>query len=88
MAPLSISGKSVRAVPQRLAERFGSDFYSHQHYSGCLDSQNEEEWKLRLEGQLFETGDKLQVTAFDELKKYISQQLSLGSQKAEVSQNA
>lgn len=87
MAPLSTSGKSVRAVPQRLAERFGSDFYSHQHCSGCLDSQNEEEWKLRLEGQLFETGDKLQVTSFDELKRYISQQLSLGLPETEVSPN-
>lgn len=88
MAPLSISGKSVRAVPQSLAERFGSDFYSHQHYSGCLDLQNEEEWKLRLEGQLFKTGDKLRVTAFDELSQYISQQLSPQHSKEEVPQNA
>lgn len=87
IAPLSISGKSVRAVPQRLAERFGSEFYSHQYYSGCLDSQNEEEWKLRLEGQLFETGEKLQVTAFDELKRYISQQLSLGRPEGDGAKN-
>ena len=30
---------------------------------------------LRLEGQLFETGNKLHVTAFEELKSIITQDL-------------
>ena len=30
---------------------------------------------LRLEGQLFETGNKLHVTGFEELKSFITQEL-------------
>ena len=76
LCPLSISGKRIRAISQKWTERFGSDFYSHKLSSASLDLQNEEEWKLRMEGRLFETGEKLQVTAFDELRGYIQQQLN------------
>lgn len=78
LSPLSTSGKRIRAIPKKWADRFGSDFYSHKLSSAALDTQNEEEWKLRMEGQLFETGERLQVTGFDELKRYIYEQLSLG----------
>ena len=76
LSPLVTSGKCVQAVPKKLANRFGNDFYFHQLSAPSVDKQNEEEWKLRLEGQLYETGDKLQVTGFDELRRYIYQELS------------
>ena len=40
-------------------------------------NQNEKEWKLRLKGQLFETGKELNVTSFEELKEYINQELQI-----------
>jgi site-specific DNA recombinase len=76
LSPLSISGKRVRAVPKKLADRFGSDFYAHRLASSSMEPQDEEAWKLWLEGQLFETGEKLQVTKFDEMQRFIIDQLS------------
>ena len=76
LSPLSTSGKRIRALPQELAKKFGCDFYFHKHGVFSLDTQDEEAWKLRIQGQLFETGERLQVTGFEELKQYISEQLS------------
>ena len=38
-------------------------------------SQTREQWQLRIEGQLYSTGQKLKVTDFDELKEYIRSQI-------------
>ena len=81
LSPLSISGKRIRAVPKKLADRFGSDFYSHRLASSSMEPQSEDAWKLWLEGQLFETGEKLQVTGFDEMHRFIIEQLSSAKPK-------
>ena len=88
LSPLSISGKRIRAVPKKLADRFGSDFYSHRLASSSLELQSEEAWKLWLEGQLFETGEKLQVTSFDEMQQFIAEQLAPLNHQEGVSLNA
>lgn len=87
LSPLSISGKRIRAVPKKLADRFGSNFYSHRLASSSMEPQSEEAWKLWLEGQLFETGEKLQVTKFDEMQRFIIDQLSSAKPKRGVSLN-
>lgn len=87
LSPLSISGKRIRAVPKKLAERFGSDFYSHRLATSSLELQSEEAWKLWLEGQLFETGEKLQITKFDEMQRFIIEQLSPAEQVEGVTSN-
>lgn len=87
LSPLSISGKRIRAVPKKLAERFGSDFYSHRLATSSLELQSEEAWKLWLEGQLFETGEKLQITKFDEMQRFIIEQLSPAEQVGGVTSN-
>ncbi len=74
--PLSFSGTRVRAVPQEWMDSFGNQYYLHKHNFPPVESQSENDWKIRLEGQLFETGEKLRVTGFDELKRFISQELS------------
>lgn len=81
LSPLSISGKRIRAVPKKLADRFGSNFYSHRLASSSMEPQSEDAWKLWLEGQLFETGEKLQVTGFDEMHRFIIEQLSSAKPK-------
>lgn len=88
LSPLSISGKRIRAVPKKLADRFGSDFYSHRLASSSPELQSEEAWKLWLEGQLFETGEKLQVTSFDEMQQFIAEQLAPLNHQEGVSLNA
>jgi hypothetical protein len=69
------SGKRIRAVPEAWTANFGKDYYWEEHSLAELAAQSESEWKLRLEGQLFETGTKLNVTSFEELRSYIKQEL-------------
>ena len=74
--PLSISGKRVRAVPEEWIGSFGKQYYLHQHSIQLIRNQSEEDWKIRMEGQLYETGQKLHVTGFEELRTYIRQEFS------------
>jgi len=74
--PLTPSGKHIRAIPQEWMHSFGKQFYVHEQTIDALDSQSEHDWKLRIEGQLFETGKRLNVTSFEELRRYIRQELA------------
>ncbi len=73
--PLSVSGKRVRAVPEEWIGSFGKQYYLHQQSFPPVCDQSEEDWKIRIEGQLYETGQKLRVTGFDVLRDYICQEL-------------
>ena len=73
--PLSVSGKRVRAVPEEWIGSFGKQYYLHQQSYPPVCDQSEEDWKIRREGQLYETGQKLRVTGFDVLRDYICQEL-------------
>ena len=42
----------------------------------CIRDRSEEDWKIRIEGQLYETGQKLHVTGFEELRDYIRQEFN------------
>ena len=74
--PLAPSGKHIRAIPEEWTTTFGKQFYIHEQSLSALDSQSESEWMLRLEGQFYETGKKISVTGFDELRRYIRQELN------------
>ncbi len=74
--PFLLSGKRIRAVPQEWTNSFGKPFYVHEMTLSALAEQNEQDWKLRMEGQLFETGKKIDVTPFAELKQFIRTELS------------
>ena len=67
--PVKGSGQSLRNGQTPLANHSISA-------SSALAEQNAQDWKLRMEGQLFETGKKLDVTPFAELREYIRQELS------------
>lgn len=73
--PLSVSGKRVRAVPEEWIGSFGKQYYLHQQSFPPVCDQSEEDWKIRMEGQLYETGQKFRVTGFDVLRDYICQEL-------------
>ena len=74
--PLTTSGKRIRAIPQEWTQSFGKDYYLHELTLGALVAQNEQDWKLRMQGQLYETGKHINVTGFDILKEYIHAELS------------
>ena len=55
---------------------FGMDFYLHELSLAALEGQSEQDWKLRLEGRLFETGKKMNITSFEVLRDYIKTELN------------
>lgn len=69
--PLSTLGKHVRAIPEQWVGTFGKEFYLHECSLSALEHMTRSNWSLNLQGQLFETGKKLHVTDFDELRQYI-----------------
>ena len=73
--PLTTSGKHIRAIPKEWTESFGKPFYLHEQSLSTLAKQSENEWEIRMAGQLFETGKRLNVTSFDEISKYIKSEL-------------
>jgi len=84
--PLSVSGSRVRIVPQRWASSFGNEYYLHRHLYPSVESQNKNDWNIRTEGRLIETGDKLHITEIDELKRFISQELSGSASEGTVNE--
>ena len=72
--PLNVSGKHVGAVPANRIHSFGKDYYLEKSLAE-LRSQTREQWQLRIEGQLFNSGVHLNVTGFDELQSFIQQEL-------------
>jgi hypothetical protein len=68
------SGKRVGVLPATMSCCFGKEFLYEQSFS-ALHSMTKEEWKLRLEGQLFSNRNELHVTSYEELRAYIDEQL-------------
>ena len=73
--PLMPIRKHIRAIPEQWTSTFGKEFYLHEQPLSALASMTKSDWELRMKGQLFETGKKLNVTGFDELKRYITSEL-------------
>lgn len=74
--PFMPSGKHIRGIPEEWTSTFGKQYYLYEKSVAELESQSEDEWKLRIEGQLYETGKKLNVTGYEELRLYIKKELS------------
>lgn len=74
--PLTPSGKRIRAIPEEWTMSFGKEYYLHEQTLLALSTQSESDWRLRVEGQFYETDKKLQITSFDKLKEYIQTELN------------
>jgi len=72
--PVNISGKHIGAVPANSLHAFGKDFYLEKSLSE-LRAQTKEQWQLRIEGQLYNSGVHLNVTGYEELKSFIQHEL-------------
>lgn len=73
--PLIPVGKHIRAIPEQWTNTFGKEFYLHEQPLSALASMTKSDWELRIKGRLFDTGQRLKVTDFDELKQYIMSEL-------------
>ncbi len=73
-APLETSGKRVVAVPEQAAHAFGKNFYEEKSITELI-RQTAEEWKISMEGKLFSTGMKLNITPYEEIKAFIQEEL-------------
>ena len=81
--PITSTGHLIRAIPEEWTSSFGKPFYLHEQSLSSLAKQSQSEWKLRMEGQLFETGTSIKVTSFDTLRDYIKQELSSAFEQEE-----
>ena len=72
--PVTRTPSHVRGIPACYTDSFGNDFYVEQTYS-ALAAQTREQWQIRVEGQLCNTGMQLNVTDYDMLREFISQEL-------------
>ena len=75
--PFLPSGKRIRAIPEEWTHSFGKPFYVHEMTLSALKEQKEQDWNLRIQGQLYETGKKINVTPFAELKDFILKELNV-----------
>lgn len=73
--PLMPSGKRIRAIPEAWANNFGKEFYFHERSLAEPEKQSEEDWMLRLEGQIVFSKEKCKVTSFAEIKAFIQEEL-------------
>ena len=72
--PVIKTSAHVMGIPACYTHSFGNDFYVEQTYSE-LASQTREQWRIRVEGQLCNTGMQLNVTDYDTLRTFIMQEL-------------
>lgn len=70
------SRNRIRAIPEEWTNSFGKPYYLHEMTAQMLQSQSEKDWLTRLEGQMYETGRRMNVTPFEELKSYITKELN------------
>lgn len=72
--PVTKTAAHVRGIPACYTDTFGNDFYVEQTYS-ALANQTREQWQIRVEGQMCNTGMQLNVTDYDTLRTFIMQEL-------------
>ena len=73
-SPVYKAGKRIGAVPAALMQSFGQNFYLESSMSE-LANQTREQWKIRIDGQLFNSGHRLSITPYEELKAFIQEEL-------------
>ena len=72
--PVAKTPAHVMGIPACYTDSFGNDFYVEQTYY-ALANQTREQWQIRVEGQLCNTGMQLNVTDYDTLRTFIMQEL-------------
>ena len=73
--PVTKHGKRIKAIPQEWLDSFGHEYYFHEQSIDELKKQNEKQWKLRIQGQLFASDKVVKTTSYEEIKAYIDNAL-------------
>lgn len=71
---VATSRRRVRAMPDGLGIRFGRNYYEEKSLRE-LEQLTEQEWKTQIEGQLCQSGPKLNITPYEELRAFIQEEL-------------
>lgn len=74
ISPLVRRGKRIGAVAGDVAGSFGRNFYEEQTMAELV-RQTPENWQIRLKGRLCDSGNKLNITPYEELKAFIQEEL-------------
>jgi DNA invertase Pin-like site-specific DNA recombinase len=75
VTPLFSTGKHIKVVPKEWTDKFGFQYYERQHVYCHPSLQSEADWKIRMDGELFETGRALNITPYEELQEFVTQEL-------------
>ena len=67
-------GKRVRAISGDYTQCIGQPYYLEKSLSE-LCKQTQQQWKVNLEGRMFNTGSELEITPYEELKSFIQEEL-------------
>ena len=81
---LGVKGKCIRAVAGDFNNNFGPDYYEEKTRRE-LSELTKEQWHTRIEGQLCATSDKLNVTPYEELRRFIQQELGEQFEEVQIS---
>ena len=79
-----MKGKCIRAVAGDFNNNFGPDYYEEKTRRE-LSELTKEQWHTRIEGQLCATSDKLNVTPYEELRRFIQQELGEQFEEVQIS---
>lgn len=82
---LGVTGKCVRAVSGIFENNFGQDYYIEKTQRELYEL-TKEQWQTRIEGQMCSTGEKLNVTPYEELRSFIKQELGEFFEEEEVNE--
>ena len=74
VSPLLRRGKRIAAVAGNMTSSFGTDFYEEQTTEELI-RQTPENWQIRLKGRMFDSGTRLNITPYEELKAFIMEEL-------------
>lgn len=73
-SPLVKRGHRIGAVAGDVADSFGKNFYEEQTMAELV-RQTPENWQIRLKGRLCDSGNRLDITPYEELKAFIQEEL-------------
>lgn len=71
----SQSRNQFRMSPEHWHGRFGKMFCLEERTELEIATQSEADWKLMIEGQLYNTGNKLQITSYTIIRAFIKEML-------------
>lgn len=74
-SPLTAVGNYTKVLPEEWTRSFGPSYYLHETPLDIQSRLEDEDWKLWLQGQVFETGKRLKITPREELRLYIRKEL-------------